>query len=406
MQRLHTAALTALVIAYALGPMATQILTPAVPFVHRDFGVTMATAQALVSLAFAVIAVSTLIYGPLSDRYGRRPVILVGTALFCLGSLLAAAATAPEWMLFGRALQAAGSAAGLTLTRTVIHDVCGRERSGRVLAQLTTVMIFVPMLAPGIGGILLDHVGWRAVFGVCLLFGVIALSLLVAYLPETHHERTSEFRLQAALASFGSLLGDRNYLAPAIFFSGVMGAFFATQAAIPYLVVEVLGGSATAYGAWFAVACLFYVAGNQFTARFGHRYAPRKLILFSGIGCVAAAIAGAMAAHSLAWSTALLFLPTIALYFFAGVGIAPVQSEAIGAQPTRSGAASGLLSGMQMAVGAAIVQAIGYSHDGTPYPMYVGVIACTVVALVAVVTAHLAPQSMKSRIPYPQRAAT
>jgi DHA1 family bicyclomycin/chloramphenicol resistance-like MFS transporter len=309
-------------------------------------------------------------------------------------------------MLLGRALQAAGSAAGLTLTRTVIHDVCGGERSGRVLAHLTTVMIFVPMLAPGVGGILLDHVGWRAVFGVCLLFGVIALSLLAAYLPETHHERARELKLQTALASFGLLLNDRNYLVPAIVFSCVTGAIFATQAAIPYLIVEVLDGSATEYGMWFGIACLFYIAGNQFTARWGQRFAPRKLILYSGIGCVAAAIVGAAVVHAFAWSTALLFLPTITLYFFAGVGIAPVQSEALAAQPARSGAASGLLSGMQMAVGATIVQVIGFSHNGTPYPMFVGVIVCTVVALISIMGLYRAPQRAGSGMLYPQRAAS
>jgi DHA1 family bicyclomycin/chloramphenicol resistance-like MFS transporter len=154
MNRLHVAALGALVVAYALGPMATQILTPAVPFVHRDFVMSMAAAQTLISLSFATIAVMTLVYGPLSDRYGRRPVILTGTALFCIGSVVAGLAPTPEVLIVARMVQAAGSAAGLVLTRTIIHDVYGRERSGQVIAYLTTVMIFVPMPAPALGGVL------------------------------------------------------------------------------------------------------------------------------------------------------------------------------------------------------------------------------------------------------------
>ena len=405
MQRLHTAALTALVIAYALGPLATQILTPAVPFVHRDFGVSMAAAQALVSLSFAVIAAATLVYGPLSDRYGRRPVILAGTSLFCVGSLLAALAPTPGWMIFGRAVQAAGSAAALTLTRTVIHDAYGREHSARVLAHLTTVMIFVPMLAPSVGGVLLDHVGWRAVFGLCFAFGVFALSLLAANLPETHLERAHGLDLRAAVSNFGSLLGDRRFLAPALFFACMMAAFFVTQAAIPYLVVEVLGGSATEYGLWFGIACAFYIAGNQFTAHKGNGIPPRTLLLLAGTGCAASAIAGMIAVKVFAWSAGLLFAPTMALYFFAGIAVAPVQAKALAAQPARSGTASGLLSALQMAVGAAAVQAIGFSHDGTPYPMFAGLIACTAAALGSIAWLYRRPRQARSTIAYPQRAA-
>ena len=389
MQRLDTVALIALIVAYALGPLATQIITPAVPFVHRDLDVPMATAQTLISLAFGAIAVATLIYGPLADRYGRRPVVLIGTTLFCAGSLIAAFASAADWLLLGRVVQSAGSAAALSLTRTVIHDVYGRQHSGRALAQLTTVMIFVPMLAPGLGGALIDHVGWRAVFGVCLVFGIAALSLLSLYMPETRPAQVIKPRLRDACASYVALLRDPEYRAPAFHFSWVMAAVFATQAAIPYLVVEVLGGTATEYGLWFGVACLFYSAGNQFTARWGQRFERRRLILASGIGCTLAAVSGAIAVQVFAMSTPVLFVPTIALYFFAAVGIAPVQAEAVAAQPDRAGAASGLLTSLQMVIGALMVQAIGFAHDGTPRPLFVGLVVCSVAALVLFVSSRI-----------------
>jgi MFS transporter, DHA1 family, multidrug resistance protein len=381
MQRLDAVALIALIVAYALGPLATQIITPAVPFVHRDLGVPMATAQALVSLAFVAIAVATLVYGPLADRHGRRPVVLIGTTLFCVGSLLAAYAPGVDWLLSGRVVQSAGSAAALSLTRTVIHDVYGRQRSARALAQLTTVMIFVPMLAPGIGGALIDHLGWRTVFGVCFASGLAALLLLSGYLPETRPTQAHRPRLRDAFASYVALLGDREFRAPALQFAWAMAAVFATQAAIPYLVVEVLGGSATEYGAWFGIACLFYAAGNQFTATWGHRFARRRLILASGVGCVLAAVSGAIAIEVFAMSTALLFVPTIALYFFVAVAIAPLQAEAVAAEPERAGAASGLLTCLQMVIGALTVQAIGFLHDGTPRPLFVGLVVCSVAAL-------------------------
>ena len=389
--RMSAVALGALIAAYALGPMATQILTPAVPFVHRDFAIPMALAQTLISLAFATIALMTLVYGPLSDRYGRRPVILAGTGLFCAGSVLAAVAPTAELVVLGRIVQAAGSSAGLVLARTVVHDVYGGERSAQVLARVTVVMIFVPMLSPAVGGLLLDHVGWRAVFGFCALAGVVALSLLAWRLPETHHERRAGLGLRDAVRGFGALLRDRRYLAPALFFSFVMATFFATQAAIPYLIVEVRGGSATEYGVWFAVLCAFYVAGNALTARWGNRFARSKLMLVSGIGCLGSALAGWAAVSAFGWGTVALFLPAIALSFFGAIAIAPVQAEAVAAQPGRSGAASGLLSGMQMAIGACVVQLVGFSHDGTPHPMFAVLVACALLALAALALGYTRP---------------
>lgn len=392
MKRLHLLALVALVVAYGLGPMATQILVPAVPFVHRDFAIPMAAAQTLISLSFVTIGLMTLVYGPLSDRYGRRPVILIGTGLFCLGSVVAGLAPTPELLIGGRMLQAAGSSAGLTLTRTIIHDVYGRERSGQVIAYLTTAMIFVPMLSPGVGGVLLDHASWRAIFAVCVLFGLASLSLLAAYLPETIRERRAELGLRQSFRNFGALLSDPRYRGPALFFGFVMASFFAAQAAIPYLMVEVLGESATQYGVWFAVLCALYVAGNTVSARFGHHVARSTLIFISGAGCLAASLTGLALVSWMPWNTMLLFTPVIVLSFFGALAIAPVQAEAVAAQPQHSGSASGLMSAMQMAIGATVVQLVGFSHDGTPYPMFIALTGCALAALSALGGAYFAPR--------------
>ncbi len=387
MKRLHILVLTALVMAYGLGPGATQILTPAVPFVHRDFGISMAAAQTLISLSFITIALMTLIYGPLSDRFGRRPVILIGTALFCIGSILAGMAPTPELLIGGRMLQAAGSAAGLTLTRTIIYDVYGRESSGQVLAYLTTAMIFVPMLSPVVGGILLDHSTWRSIFAVCVLFGLVTLSLLAWYLPETIQERSGTLGLRQTVGNFGVLLRCPTYMGPSLFFACIMATFFATQAAVPYLMVEVLGDSATAYGIWFGILCVFYVSGNFISGRWGKTVSAVKLILVCGIGSLVAAVSGLIASNFLTWSTALLFVPNILLFFCGAIAIAPVQAQAVAAQPKYAGSASGLMTSMQMVIGAAVVQLIGFTHDGTPYPMFITVITLTVVALLAMINA-------------------
>jgi DHA1 family bicyclomycin/chloramphenicol resistance-like MFS transporter len=191
--------------------------------------------------------------------------------------------------------------------------------------------------------------------------------------------------MRDAFASYRCLLLDPGYRAPALHFAWVMAAVFATQAAIPYLLVEVLGGTATEYGFWFGLACVAYVAGNQFTARWGHHFESRQLIRASSLGCIAVAALGALASQVFALSALVLFVPMIALYFFAAVGIAPVQAEAVAAQPERAGAASGLLTAVQMIVGAVTVQAIGYTHDGTAHPLYAGLLICSLLAFASVV---------------------
>jgi hypothetical protein len=139
------------------------------------------------------------------------------------------------------------------------------------------------------------------------------------------------------------------------------------------------------------------VAGNQFTARWGHRFPPRGLIVASGRGCFVTATCGAVALSIFGLSTAMLFIPTILLYFFAAVGIAPVQAEAVAAQPERAGAASGMMTALQMLVGALAVQTIGFAHDGTAWPLFFGLLTCSMAALAAFVrrtpNVHLAKEA-------------
>ena len=154
---------------------------PVIPAVKAALGLSDAFAQLTFSIALFGMAISTLFYGSLSDRYGRRPVLLSGLALFLIGSAISAAAGSAVPLVLGRFVQAVGTGCGVTLVRTIAQDVYGRDRLVRAIAYLTMAYTIGPMISPVIGGILIDAFGWRSVFGFALaLGGVIALAAYVA----------------------------------------------------------------------------------------------------------------------------------------------------------------------------------------------------------------------------------
>ena len=174
-----------LVLATAIGPFSMQVFLPALPAIQSSYGVTAATAQLAFSLSAFAMAVATLFYGPISDRVGRRRALLAGIVIFIAGSLVCAFATSITWLIIGRIVQAAGGVAGMVLGRAIVRDVYDRERSASAIAYITMAMVVAPMLAPAIGGVLTDLIGWTAVFLVGGGLGVLVLLAVHTGLPET-----------------------------------------------------------------------------------------------------------------------------------------------------------------------------------------------------------------------------
>ena len=174
-----------LVLATALGPFAMQVFLPALPAIQADFGVRAATAQLAFSLSALAIAVATLFYGPLSDRFGRRPALIGGLLVYLAGSLLCAVAPTIALLIVGRIVQAAGGCAGIVLSRAIVRDLYSRDQSAAMLAYITMAMVAAPMMAPVLGGLLTDLAGWRSVFLAGVGVGVLILVAVRMALAET-----------------------------------------------------------------------------------------------------------------------------------------------------------------------------------------------------------------------------
>ena len=353
----------------ATGPLAMQIFLPALPVVQADFASTSGIVQLTLSLSMAAIALSTLAYGPASDHFGRRPVLLLGLGVFVLGSLLCAIAPTVEWLIFGRVVQAAGGAAGMVLARAVVRDLFSAEQAGAVIAQLTMIMVVAPMIAPTIGGALTDVVHWRSVF---LFAGATVLLVLlwVFYaLPETQIAAGRSENLGGILRGFGQLLRSRRFVGYVGHTASSSVVFFSFISGAPYLMVTTLGRPATEYGLWFVLLSAGFMMGNYIAIRTSGRFPQLLLMGFGSLLALAAVLLTVAFVANDALSPATLFLPISFAMIGNGLAMPNAQAGALSVFPSRAGTASGFSGFAQMAVAALATQAVGVFQDGSALPM-------------------------------------
>ncbi len=353
----------------ALGPSATQILLPAVPVIRQDFAVSDDIAQLTLSLSMAAIAIGTLTYGPLSDKFGRRPIILLGLFICAAGSLLCAFAGTIELLVFGRFVQAFGAAVGLVLARAIIRDVYGPAESARVIATLVMVMVVIPMFSPAVGGELLIRYGWESIGTAFAVFSLAMLFMAGFSLPETLREPVPFAGVGSMLRTFGELLSSRAFSGYAFCVAFVSVVFFSFIAAGPEILVSVYGRPANEYGYYFIMMPSGFMAGTWIARHYGLRLHIDRLML---IGMVIA-IAGICLAFALllaGWRHPLaLFAPVSLTVLGNGITLPNAQAAAINEFPKLAGSASGLTGFLQMALSALAAQLVAAVYNGTAYPL-------------------------------------
>ncbi len=349
----------------SIGPFSLQILVPSLPGLAVLFAVPSATAQLALTGYLAGVAVGQLLYGPLSDRYGRRPLAIAGLALFLLASLGAAGAGSVGGLILGRVVQAVGGCSGMVLARAMIRDCYPREQSASVMAYVFMGMTVAPMVAPVIGGVLDEALGWRSVF---LLTAAAGAALLAAVLWRLEETLLTPQRLPG-IAGFLGLNAALLRLPPFAVFAGTFaassGVFFSFLAGAPFVVVRGLGMPPTTYGVAFGVISLSYAAGNFVTARLAQRFGVVRLLT----GGTAITLLGAALALVLVLTRppglANLFGPAMLMALGNGVAQANAMAGAVSVRPTLAGTASGLAGALQMGFGALMTIVVGALETGS-----------------------------------------
>jgi MFS transporter, DHA1 family, multidrug resistance protein len=386
-----------LVLMNGAAPIALYIFVPALPILAQDFASDISVAQMTVSLYMVGLGCSQLIMGPLSDRFGRRPVLLGGLTLMVIASIGCIFAQTLPQLIAARFFQALGGASGMVISRAVIRDLYSRERVGGMLSLVIAVMMIAQMLSPLFGGLIETALGWRAIFYVVTAGAVIVAAAIALALPET--------RRRGGSTAPGSFRGDVGALFTSRAFIGYVLCQVLASAIIftfagggPYVVVTQMGRTSAEYGAWFASSGFAYLLGNVFCVRFSPRYSLDKLIWFG----LAMQICGA--ALNLIWGVlgwnqvpSCLFLTHMIIMFGIASVMANATAGAISIRPQAAGTASGLIGFTQFGIGSLCSQFGAYlgGHFATPLPLNIAIfglaLACAASMIFLVPRSNLVP---------------
>lgn len=376
MQQPNSTSVTVLLSALvALGPISTDLYLPSLPGLARYFGVGMAEVQLTLSTFLAGLAVAQLAYGPLSDRFGRRPVLLAGLCIYVAATIACMTATSITLLIVARFAQALGACVGPVLGRAIVRDVYGRDGAARVLSYLSAAMALAPAFGPILGGFLEVWFGWRLNFIVLGLYGVAGLLATYLMLPETNlHPEPEAARLAHIAIGYYRLVGHRVYLGYVLCCAFAYSAIFAFISGSSFVLIDVIGLTPDAYGFCFAGIVLGYIIGTLLAGRLSRRYNLDRLIAAG----IMIAISGGLLMSGLAISHVAPTGPLGALavvlpmlIHMIGIGLIFPNSiaGAIGPFPRAAGAASALLGFTQMTVAALVGVAVAQLHDGTSVPM-------------------------------------
>ena len=370
-----------LIVATALGALAMNIFLPSLPSMAVHFETDYAIVQLAVSFYLAATAFVQLVIGPLSDRYGRRPVMLFFLVLTLIATVAATYAPTVEWFLAARIVQAR-AIAGMVIGRAAIRDMVGMNEAASMIGYVTMGMTIAPMFGPLIGGYLDEAFGWQASFWVTFAFGLVALMLVWFDLGETNTRMSAS--MLAQFRGYPELFTSRRFWGYVLVAGFTSGSYFAYLGGSPFLASDHYALTPSQYGLFFALPAIGYVIGNFISGRYSVRFGVNRMMLSGGL-VTAAGMAGAAAVNMAGFDSAMAFF---AFVTFVGLGngitLPSANAGIVSVRPHLAGSASGLGGFMQIGTGASLSVLAGLllSPGSGPMPL---ILLMLTIALVAVI---------------------
>jgi DHA1 family bicyclomycin/chloramphenicol resistance-like MFS transporter len=377
--------LVLLVAMASVGPLSINIIVPAIPGLAASQHADLATVQLTISLFFAGLAGAQLALGSLSDRFGRRPVLLAGFAIAVVTSFAAAAATGVGWLIAARTLQALGAATGIVVGRAIVRDVFSRDKAASMLGWVTMSTVVIPMFGPLIGGVLDEWWGWRAIFLFSGITGLIVLVWAAVGLPETRNPQTASVgSLRQLGAEARALLSTPAFVGYALCAGMISGPYYVVLGAAPQVVITQMGRSPAELGLWFILTSLGYMLGNFIAGRFSAAYGIFSMIAWGLWLELAGTILGVLLLPLLPLAGPIaLFGPITVTYIANGIALPSAIAGAISVRPQAAGTAAGVAGCTQMGCGALISQLMSYpmANATSALPMTLAMLAIAVIGV-------------------------
>ena len=375
----------------ALGPVSNLMLMPALPAIRVEFATSTAATQSVISAFLFAFAVGILFAGPLSDRYGRRPLILAGLAIFIFGCLQSALAPSMAWLVGGRVIQAIGSAVLLTVARAVVGDLFTDWRLAQALANLTLAMMLGTSVSPYLGGAITASLGWHGTFWLMILLAAAIGIAVLRQLPETRKADASASSFAQLGRSSIQVLRNPRFFACAVDVGVIYAVYLVFISIAPYVMSEMLGSPPTDFGKYSLLVSAGYFLGNLYISR---RARTGNLARLAQIGCTLQAGSAVLALalvlagfnHPLFW-----FLPMLPLAVGQGLALPHITATAVQLAPGFAGVASSLIGFTQQVIAGAAVQAIGFAPTNTPVPVLTLCAALSLVSFAMLLLARRSP---------------
>ncbi|MCL6704003.1 multidrug effflux MFS transporter [Pseudomonas sp. T1.Ur] len=360
----------------AFGPLAIDFYLPAFPAMAMAFGTDEKHIQLTLAAYFLGLSLGQLAYGPVADRFGRRIPLLTGVGLFTVASLACAYAPSLEWLIGARFVQALGGCAGMVISRAVVSDKCDAVGSAKVFSQLMLVMGLAPILAPMLGGLLVNLYGWQSIFVGLTLFSALAAAAVALWLPESLPDHVPRQPLSGALRQYGRLLRDSVFLGHALTGGIAIAGMFAYIAGSPFVFIKLYGVPAEHFGWLFGTNAAGFILVAQVNARLLSKRGPAFLLAravwvywLAGLSLLAVS---ALQPERL-WP---LLIPLFICIASLGCIIPNASACAMNGQGARAGSASAMLGCLQFSVAAGAAALVAALHDGTAVPMAIVISLC------------------------------